>query len=523
MFTDITKMKESEIELKKFYTAIEQSSSDIIITNKDAIIEYVNPRFSELTGYTKKEVIGLNPRLLKSGNKSREEYVQMWKTLTSGKSWHGEFLNKKKNGDLFWESAIISPITNENRIITNYIAIMDDITNQKQMIEELIKAKEKAEEMNKIKASFFANMSHELRTPFVGILGFAELLSEMVTDPEALSMVNAIIKSSKRLTDTLNKILDLSKLELDEVKPEFHPVDINELLSDTYNLFINSFDKNSINYKLELLSNNLIINSDEKLLRGILINLINNAIKYTIKGEIIVSSKIISKKGKKFLHLIVSDTGIGIPKEKQEVIFEAFRQASEGYNRSFEGTGLGLTIVKKYIDILNGNLLLNSEPGIGTTFIIQLPFEEVSNNNLLNNKENKINMNEENIYQPTQSTKKLLYVEDDELSQSVVIKALSKYYLVDSVKSADEALSILNDKIYDALLIDVNLGHGMDGAQLTEKIRSIPAFSTIPIVAVTAYASELDRQEFLSRGFSHYISKPFGLKDLIKLVSGLFY
>ncbi|MBI5809367.1 MAG: PAS domain S-box protein [Ignavibacteriales bacterium] len=523
MFTDISEIKKTETELRKFFTAVEQNSSDIMITDVDANIEYVNPRFTELTGYTKEEVIGRNPRFLKSGNKSKEEYEQMWNILTSGKSWHGEFLNKKKNGELYWESAIISPIVNEKGIITNYIAIKDDITNQKKMIDELIKAKEKAEEMNRVKANFFANMSHELRTPFVGILGFAEILAETVTDPEALSMVNSIIKSGKRLTDTLNKILSLSKLEFNEIQPIFQPVKINELLNDTYNLFINSFDKSLINYKLQLLPKELKIKTDEKLLRGILINLINNAIKYTPKGEISVSAKTIMREGKNFLQLVVSDTGIGIPKDKQAVIFEPFRQASEGINRSYEGTGLGLTIVRKYVDLLNGTIKLNSDIGLGTTITIELPFKEITKKETQNKEEEKTEMNNEIIYQQTIAPKKLLYVEDDEVSQSVVTKTLSKYYEIDLAQSAEEALNILKEKTYDALLIDVNLGFGMDGVQLTEKIRTIPQYRDVPIIAVTAYASELDRQEFLSRGFSHYISKPFGIKDLIKLVASVFY
>lgn len=520
---DITEKKIAEEEIKKLLTAIEQLNVAIIITDKYANIQYANPFFAKLTGYTKDEVIGKNMGILKSGNTSKEKYEQMWDTLISGKNWHGELLNKKKNGELYWALNTISPIIDNNGIITNYIAIQYDITNRKKMIDELINAKEKAEEMNRVKANFFANMSHELRTPFVGILGFAEILAETVTDPEALSMVNSIIESGKRLTDTLNKILSLSKLEFDEIQPIFQPVKINELLNDTYNLFINSFDKSLINYKLQLLPKELKIITDEKLLRGILINLINNAIKYTPKGEISVSAKTITRGEKNFLQLVVSDTGIGIPKDKQEVIFEPFRQASEGINRSYEGTGLGLTIVRKYVDLLNGTIKLNSDIGLGTTITIELPFKEITKKETQNKEEEKTEMNNEIIYQQTIAPKKLLYVEDDEVSQSVVTKTLSKYYEIDLVKSAEEALNILKEKTYDALLIDVNLGFGMDGVQLTEKIRTMHHYRNVPIIAVTAYASELDRQEFLSRGFSHYISKPFGIKDLIKLVASVFY
>jgi CheY-like chemotaxis protein len=221
--------------------------------------------------------------------------------------------------------------------------------------------------------------------------------------------------------------------------------------------------------------------------------------------------------------LVVSDTGIGIPKDKQEIIFEPFRQASEGLSRSYEGTGLGLSIVRKYVDLLNGTIKLNSDIGLGTSFTIELPVEEITKKEVQNNKEDNYKEYSEVLFQQTSSPRRLLYVEDDELSQSVVMKTLFKYYEIDLVKSAEEALNILEEKTYDALLIDVNLGYGMDGVQLTEKIRTMHHYRNVPIIAVTAYASELDRKEFLSRGFSHYISKPFSITDLKKIVANVFY
>ncbi|MCX7876710.1 MAG: PAS domain S-box protein [Melioribacteraceae bacterium] len=522
MFTDISNWKKTEIDLQKFYTGIEQSSSYVVITDINANIEYVNPAFTKITGYEKEEVLGKNPRILKSGNKSKEEYRQMWNKISSGNSWHGEFLNKKKNGEFFWDYATISPIFDESGNIIHYIQISDDITERKKMINDLIEAKEKAEEMNRIKTNFFANMSHELRTPFVGILGSAEILKEMITDEESISLVDAIIRSSKRLTDTLNKILSLSKIEFNEIQVNKTRISVNYLLNDTFNLFKNSYDKRFVEYSLKELEKDILIESDEKILRGILINLISNAIKFTPKGEITVSANLISKQSKNILQLKVTDTGIGIPKEKQELIFEAFRQASEGINRSFEGTGLGLTIVKKYVELLEGNISLISDVGLGSTFLIEIPVQVVeSNQQDINLKEEK--MNEEIVYQKTTTPKKLLYVEDDEFSQNIVVKSLKKFYSIELVTNAHDALNKIKNENYDALLIDINLGYGMDGVQLAEQIKKNKNYREIPIIAVTAYASEQDKEEFLSRGFTHYISKPFSIKDLIQLVASVFY
>ncbi|MEW6004696.1 MAG: PAS domain S-box protein [Stygiobacter sp.] len=521
MFTDISLWKKTYSELIKFYTAIEQSSGTVMITDIDANIEYVNPRFTVVTGYTKEEVIGKNPRILKSGNKSKEEYQEMWNLLTSGKSWSGEFLNKKKNGEYYWEYATISPVIDENGKITNYIGIKDDITERKRIFNELIEAKEKAEEINKIKAHFFANMSHELRTPFVGIMGSAEILAETLTDPDSLSLVDAIIKSSKRLTDTLNKILSLSKVEFNEVKVNKSKIKINETIQEVFKLFENSFDKNLITFSFHPLNEDIIIEFDEMLLRGILINLISNAIKFTPKGKISIAVKII-KESKDTLRIIVSDTGIGIPKDKQEIIFEPFRQASEGYNRVFEGTGLGLTIVKKYVELLSGKISLKSEYGQGSVFILDFPIEILEPK--LDIETNEINKTMDNtIYQKQMSPKKLLYVEDDEFSQSIVVRALSNLYSVDLVTNAEDALNKIKGKNYDGLLIDINLGYGMDGVQLVRKIKLLPSYNNKPIIAVTAYASEAEKEDFLSSGFTHYISKPFSIKDFIKFVASIFY
>ncbi|RPI61732.1 MAG: PAS domain S-box protein, partial [Ignavibacteriales bacterium] len=197
---DITDQKQADEAVRKLSMAVEQSPAIIMITNTAGHIEYVNKKFTNITGYTFDEVIGLNPKILKSGHTSGKEYSELWKTISSGNEWRGEFLNKKKNGEFYWEYAFISPIVNEVGIIKNYLAVKEDITERKKLIADLIETKQKAEEMNKIKSYFFANMSHELRTPFVGIMGFSELLSESLQNPEEKEMAQQILKSSQRLT-----------------------------------------------------------------------------------------------------------------------------------------------------------------------------------------------------------------------------------------------------------------------------------------------------------------------------------
>ncbi len=209
------------------------------------------------------EVKGKNPRLLKSGNRQKEEYEALWKTILDKKDWHGEFLNRKKNKELYWESASISPILNERGDIINFIAVKEDITTRKKMTEELIEAKEKAEEMNRIKSYFFANMIHELRTPFVGIVGFSELLAESIQNQKEKDMAKTILRSSKRLTDTLNKILDITKLEFDKIDIKQSAVNISKVIETIVALNSKSALQYNAQIKITNKCQNKIFKTDE--------------------------------------------------------------------------------------------------------------------------------------------------------------------------------------------------------------------------------------------------------------------
>ena len=506
--------KKTEEQTLKLSTAVEQSPATIVITNLKGEIEYVNPKFTEVTGYTFEEVKGKNPRVLNSGLKSKDEYKELWELIVNGKAWQGEFHNRKKNGELFWESATISPIMNSSGEITNFIAIKEDITVQKKLTEELISAKEKAEEMNRIKSYFYANMSHELRTPFVGILGYSELLSESLTNPEQKEMANQILASSRRLTDTLNKVLNITKLEFDKIEPKLSEINLQILIKDIQSLFVASVKQKNTELLIEYNYDSEMIKTDEKLLREILINLVNNAVKFTSNGVIKVSVHEQTEDQKSFVVIKVTDTGLGIPAAKQQIIWDEFRQASEGFNRSFEGTGLGLTLVKKYTEIIGGNISLESEVGKGSVFSVKLPIHKNGEEQLHETKDG-ISIESASKDSTRVNSEHILYVEDDVVSQEFVKVVLSRIdYKVQIASDAEEALRMINVNKYDAFLIDVNLGHGMDGLELTQQIRQRKEYEDIPIVAVTAFAAETDKAIFLSKGFSHYLCKPFSIEEL---------
>ncbi len=519
---DITERLKAEAELLKLSRAVRQSPASIIITNPKGEIEYVNPKFTEITGYSFEEIKGNNPKILKSGLMAPEVYKNLWKDLLSGREWRGEFYNKKKNGELYWESATISSILNNKNEITNFISVQEDITEKKKLIDDLILAKEKAEEMNRVKAYFFANMSHELRTPFVGIMGFSELLAGSLENPEQKEMAEQILKSSNRLTDTLNKILTVTRLEFDKLEVKLSNVDIVDLIKQLVTLFSKSAVLKNTTFKTVFQAQSFIIQSDAKLLAEIISNIINNAIKFTQNGVIEISTAFEYQDEEKTLIIKVSDTGLGIPNHLQKVIWDEFRQASEGMSRSFEGTGLGLTLVKKYVIALGGKIHLDSELGKGTTFTIELPLEELVEK-ISKAKEIETSDSIKNIRFKNKKIFKILFVEDDTIALQFITIVLKTDYDVDTALTADSALNLVSKNQYDVLMLDINLGKGMDGIQLMQEIKKIEYYKNIPVIAVTAYAAESDKAEFLAKGFTHYISKPFSSAELKELLAKIFH
>lgn len=375
--------------------------------------------------------------------------------------------------------------------------------------------------MNRVKAYFFANMSHELRTPFVGIVGFSELLSESLQNPEEKEMANQILKSSKRLTETLNKILNVTRLEFDKLEVKLRDIDVIEMIDQLKILFSKSASAKNISIKTKISQDEIVVKTDGRMLDEMITNLLNNAIKYTQDGFIDISAETIVRENKNYLLLKVADTGVGIPKNKQEIIWKEFRQVSEGMNRSFEGTGLGLTIIKKYVETLSGKITLESEIGKGSTFIIEIPVEIVSKKEVNKSKEIVLKQTQNNIEIKSRKPK-ILYVEDDVIALSYVDKVLKAFYEIDTAFNATIALELANKNIYEAMLLDINLGKGIDGVELMQMMRKINGYNKIPIVAVTAYAAESDRLEFLAKGFTHYLSKPFTSVELRGMLGKIF-
>jgi len=362
-------------------------------------------------------------------------------------------------------------------------------------------------------------MSHELRTPLVGILGFAELLQERLREDTTKEMADRILTSAGRLMDTLNLLLDLSRIEAKKVDINLQPNRISELVESQVQLFEAVAEKKNLFLETSIINHNLYSNVDEQIFRQIINNLVNNALKYTYTGGVLVSVDSIINDSGEFVRVSVKDTGIGIPTESLGLIFQEFRQVSEGFNRHFEGTGLGLTITKNFVESMGGQISVNSTIGSGSTFTIIFPllkdYKQIevkkvidSNSELLSVKEYKAE------FRP-----KLLVVDNDDSSRDIIKLFLKNICETDFADSGEKAFRQVNEKKYDIILMDINLGKGMSGVETTREIRKIESYKEIPIVAITGFAMRGDREEFILAGCTHYLSKPFTRTKLLKLIS----
>jgi PAS domain S-box-containing protein len=370
---EVSERKKAEDDLQKIYWAVHNSPSAVIITDTSGIIEYVNPRFCAISGYKFEEVVGRNPRFLKAGDLNAEQYKMMWNCLLSGKEWKGEFRNKKKNGELYWVSASISAVINETGEATHYMGLQEDITRQKSNFEALILAKQAAEQSDRLKTSIIANLSHELRTPLIAIMGYSQFMMGELDDKDMLDMASDINLSGKRLLKTLNNLLYLSHIESISMELTLLNTNIVNIVNNIFEDHRKLAKSKNLNYSFETLSKEMYSAIDEELFKNAIENVVDNAIKFTVTGNVKIKLETAFFERILWNVIIIEDTGVGISKEDLNKIFEAFQQLSEGYARSFEGCGLGLTITQKIIDIFRGRLVIDSQPNVGSKFAIWLP------------------------------------------------------------------------------------------------------------------------------------------------------
>jgi signal transduction histidine kinase/ActR/RegA family two-component response regulator len=378
-----------------------------------------------------------------------------------------------------------------------------------------INQQEKASLADKLKSAFLANMSHEIRTPMNGIMGFAQLLKEPnLTGDEQQDYISIIEKSGERMLNIINDIIDISKIESGLMKVDITESDINKQIEYVYTFFKNEAEVKGIklSYKNSLPSSEAIIKTDPEKLYAILINLVKNAIKFTNKGSIDFGYNITSDKISDLLEFYVKDTGIGIPKDRQEAIFELFVQADIINTHAYQGAGLGLAISKAYVGMLSGRMYVESEPGNGTIFYFTIPYNPEKRGKRIEEDENKT----EEITSVIKN-RKILIAEDDKASEILISREVKKYcseILV--VNNGIDAVEVCrNNPDIDLILMDIKMPK-MDGYEATAEIRKFNP--SVVIIAQTAFALSGDKEKCLSAGCNDHISKPINNRVLMALI-----
>jgi len=386
--------------------------------------------------------------------------------------------------------------------------------------EELIKAKISAEEASKLKSTLLSNMSHELRTPMNGILGFTEIILEEAQDSFIKELAHYIQVSGKRLMKTLNSIMDLSQLESGQATLNFEEFDLILEIQGVINSFIPIANQKNLYLNFIHAQSSVIIYSDKNIIQQVASNLIDNALKFTSTGGVTVDVNLTRTASRKVIDMKVIDSGIGIAKEHRDFIFKEFRQVSEGLKRNYEGSGLGLSLTKKMITLLNGKIVFESLPGKGTIFNIILPVAEKNPSEYpLIEEETGTVMIQDSIQDVKTEVPLILLVEDNEISIKLTKQFLSKVCKVEFTKEPEEAMEMIKKARYDLILMDINLGTETDGLKLTKKIREIKEYEKTPIIAVTGYALMGDRERMLEGGCTDYIKKPFEKTTLLEIIN----
>ena len=511
---DITERMEAEEE---YGTILLTALDGFWITDLEGRFLEVNDAYCDLIGYSREELLSMCIQDVEALEDKQEQFGHMERIIKQGRD-RFETTHRCKDGSFVDVEISTKHITAHGG---RFVAFIRDITDRRRWEREQESAKLAAEAANRAKSEFLANMSHEIRTPLNGVLGMMQLMLETPLNGEQRECLELAMNSGRSLIQIIGDILDLSRIESGRMEVREEAFSLEKTISSLESAFLNEAAGKGlppVRYQLDPALPAVLL-GDSGRLRQVLFNLVGNAVKFTERGDVRVRAypESIEDSGRLNLCFEVSDTGIGIPADRLESIFEPFIQVDGSYTRKYGGTGLGLAIVKRLVEVMDGTVQVESQVGMGTVFHVRIPMKALQG-------ESSAEAEPSAVIAPPEamnpmSSLRILLAEDDFSNQLLARRMLEKQgHTVAWVENGREALAALGKKAFDLVLMDVQMPE-MDGTEATREIRKDERFRNVPIVAMTAHAMAGDRERFLAAGMDDYLAKPIDMEELKKVLA----
>jgi PAS domain S-box-containing protein len=499
----------SERRYQYVHTLINAANDAIFIANpQDGKLVEVNRKAQQLVGRSREELLGQPLKQLYPPNQ-REQFTNRFEEHVLKEQAGTETLN------VVHQSGRVIPVDVNASLIevdgTRLIqGIFRDATERQEYEQQLIAAKEHAEELLKMKTSFLNNMSHELRTPLTSILGYAEVLHEEETSETQQAFAERILDSAKRLRTTLNSVLDLAQLESGKATLDLAQVDVAQETREAVSLLEPIAAKKGIELETVVTAKDTHATADTACIDRITNNLVGNAIKFTDEGRVTVEVGATDDA----VFIKVKDTGIGMDDAFLDHLFDEFRQESTGLQRTHEGTGLGLAITKRLVDLLNGHIEVESQKGVGSCFTVYLPRSVPDEQPAPAPAAPPPDAAEAPFFDGS-----VLVVEDNALTRELIDHHLRPHCDVEVVANPEDAIVLASEHQFDVVVLDIHLSASADGIELLQRLRTMNGYAHTPAVALTAYAMPSDRDQFIDAGFDFHLCKPFTRDQLVETLN----